>query len=235
VIAVALPGAEVRFSTRSGGVSEGPYESLNLGLLTGDEREHVLANRRLLADGVGLDAEAIAMGHQVHGSDVEDWAERPSASGYADPDAGLDEVDGHTTTMRRLGLLVQVADCLPVALASPDRVAMVHCGWRGLADGILGRALERFAAPPAAAVGPGIGACCYEVGPEVLARFADVDGAAQGRMLDLRRVAEARLRAAGIARVEHADLCTSCRADLFFSHRRDAGVTGRQCGIVWRP
>ncbi len=125
-----------------------------------------------------------------------------------------------------------VADCLPVALAAPGRAAMLHCGWRGLAGGIVERALEWFDEPPAAAVGPGIGRCCYEVGPEVLEAFAEIDGVADGRMLDLRAVAGAKLAAAGVDRVEHVDLCTHCRADLFFSHRRDGGVTGRQAGLV---
>jgi polyphenol oxidase len=177
------------------------------------------------------------MGHQVHGRAIERWGAPPdqATQAFASADPRLAEVDGHTTARHGLGLLVQVADCLPVALAARQRAAMLHCGWRGLAAGIVERAAERFAEPPAAAVGPGIGRCCFEVGPEVIERFADVEDAADGRMLDLRRVAEARLRAAGVEHVEHVDLCTSCRADLFFSYRRDGGVTGRQCGIVWRP
>jgi YfiH family protein len=164
------------------------------------------------------------MGWQVHGTGVKEWD--------APPDGELEKVDAHVTARADLALLVLVADCLPVALAGGDRVAMVHCGWRGLAGGIVANAIAHFDEPPAAAVGPGIGACCYEVGDEVRAqfdaRFAD------GRMLDLRAVAEDLLRAAGVERVEHVDLCTSCRADLFFSHRRDAGLTGRQGGLVWR-
>ena len=212
------------FSTRQGGVSEGPYESLNLGILTDDERARVECHRELLADAAGVEMAAIAMGWQVHGTDVKEWDARQ--------DGELDKVDGHVTARDDLALLVLVADCLPVALAGGDRVAMVHCGWRGLAGGILANAVTRFDEPPAAAVGPGIGPCCYEVGDEVReqfdARFAD------GRMLDLRAVADDLLRAAGVERVEHVDLCTSCREDLFFSHRRDAGVTGRQGGLVWR-
>jgi YfiH family protein len=177
------------------------------------------------------------MGWQVHGADLARW-ESPPAGGhdaFASPGAELAKVDGHLTDRAGLGLLVLVADCLPVALVSPGRVAMLHCGWRGMAAGIVGRALDAFDETPAATIGPGIGRCCYEVGEEVLDAFADVNGAARGRMLDLRAVAEARLRAAGVAAVEHVDLCTSCRPDLFFSHRRDHGVTGRQCGLVWRP
>ena len=219
-----LPGAAVAFSTRLGGVSEGPYESLNLGILTDDERERVETNRERLAAAADIDFESIAMGWQVHGTDVKEWD--------AQPNGELDKVDAHVTARDDLTLLVLVADCLPVALAGGGRVAMVHCGWRGLAGGILARAVAHFDEPPAAAVGPGIGKCCYEVGDEVRerfdARFAD------GRKLDLRAIADDLLRAAGVEVIEHVDLCTSCRADLFFSHRRDAGVTGRQGGLVWR-
>lgn len=233
MIAVSLPGAAVRFSTRSGGVSEGPYASLNVGAQTADVPERVAENRRLVATSAGLAPNALAIGHQVHGVELERWKARP-AGAFTDLDAPRPEVDGHVTTCPDLGLLVQVADCLPVALASSAQVAMVHCGWRGVAGGIVARAVAEFDRPPAAVVGPGIGRCCFEVGSEVLEAFADVGGAADGRMLDLRMVAETRLRAAGVERVEHVDLCTSCRDDLFFSHRRDGGVTGRQCGIVWR-
>jgi polyphenol oxidase len=233
VIAVDLPGAAVRFSTRAGGVSEGPYASLNLGIQTGDATECVVENRRLLSESLGLEPGAIAIGRQVHGVEIERWDRQPSQA-FTEAAGARPEVDGHVTDLLGVGLLVQVADCLPVALATTDRVAMVHCGWRGLAGGIVARAVAELDSPPAAVVGPGIGRCCFEVGPEVLAQFADVEGVADGRMLDLRAVAEARLRAAGVERVEHVDLCTSCRADLFFSHRRDDGVTGRQCGIVWR-
>jgi YfiH family protein len=233
VIAVHLPGAAVRFSTRVGGVSESPYESLNLGAGTGDARERVVANRRLLAESVGLTSESVATGHQVHGVEIRHW-ESPSEAEFANVDAPRPDADGHITALKGLGLAVQVADCLPVALAAPGRVAMVHCGWRGLTGGIVARAVAELGARPLAVVGPGIGRCCFEVGPEVLAGFEDVEGAADGRMLDLRLVAEARLRAAGVEHVEHVDLCTSCRDDLFFSHRRDGGVTGRQCGIAWR-
>lgn len=212
------------FSTRLGGVSEGPYESLNLGILTDDERARVERNRELLANAAGIDMQSIAMGWQVHGTEVKEWD--------APPDGELDKVDAHITARDDLALLVLVADCLPVALAGGDRVGMVHCGWRGLAGGILGRAVAHFDEPPAAAVGPGIGLCCYEVGDEVRDRF---DGRfADGRKLDLRAIADDLLRAAGVQRVEHVDLCTSCRDDLFFSHRRDDGVTGRQGGLVWR-
>jgi copper oxidase (laccase) domain-containing protein len=217
--AIELPGARAFFSTRVGGVSGGPYTSLNLGILTDDEPERVAENRRRLADGVGLEPDAIAMGWQVHGTELKEWEDAGPA--YASPGEELPRVDGHVTHRGGLGLLVLVADCFPVALAGGSTVAMLHCGWRGLAGGIVSRALESFDEPPSAAVGPGIGACCYEV-------------AANGRMLDLRLVVEHELRKGGVERIEHLDRCTSCREDLYFSHRRDAGVTGRQSGLVLR-
>jgi YfiH family protein len=233
VIEVELPGGRAAFTTRRGGVSEGPYESLNLGILTDDDSSRVTRNRELLAARIGIDPERIAMGWQVHGADIREWDSAPVAGGYASPGAELDQVDAHATAIPALGLLVLVADCLPVALVAPGRVAMLHCGWRPLAAGIVEKALAAFEAPPAAAIGPGIGRCCYEVGEEVLAEFADLDGVADGRMLDLRMVVRRKLDAAGVKTIEDVDLCTSCRPDLFFSHRRDNGVTGRQGGIAW--
>lgn len=230
-----LPGARVAFSTRCGGVSDGPYNSLNLGILTNDPPDRVGENRLRLATRLGLEPARVVMGWQKHGTEIAAWDGPPAAGrdGYASPGAELLEVDGHTTTVPDLGLLVLVADCLPVALAGGDRAMVLHCGWRGLAGGIVERGVETFDEPPAAAVGPGIGRCCYEVGPEVLDAFARLEGVADRRMLDLRAIAEAKLRSAGVETVEHVDMCTSCRPDLFFSHRRDQGVTGRQCGIAW--
>lgn len=205
-------------------MSEGPYESLNLGILTDDDRDRVERNRERLAGAAGIGRRAIAMGLQVHGTDVKEWDEPPNGE--------LDKVDAHVTARDDLSLLVLVADCLPVALSDGERIGMVHCGWRGLAGEILRRAVDRFDGTPAAAIGPGIGPCCYEVGDEVRAHFGGEF--ASGRMLDLRAIADAALRVAGVGHVEHVDLCTSCRQDLFFSHRRDGGVTGRQGGLVWR-
>ena len=218
-----LPGARAVFSTRQGGVSDGPYRSLNLGLLTDDPRERVIENRSRLARAVGLTADRVVMGWQVHGADVHEW---PGAAGEE-----LPKVDGHTTRERGLGLLVLAADCYPVALSDGVRAAMLHCGWRPLAGGLIEKAVARFDSVPAAAVGPGIGGCCYEVGPEVAEHFVGVEGALEGRMLDLRRVIERKLTAAGVREIEHLDRCTSCEPDLYFSHRRDKGLTGRQGGL----
>ena len=230
---LSLPGARAAFSTRNGGVSEGAYRSLNLGILTDDDAERVVENRRRLAAALHVNPERVVMGWQVHGVNLREWEGPAPDNAYAKPgNKELPRVDGHLTEQARLGLLVLVADCYPVALSDGDRAAMLHCGWRPLAGGIIEKAVASFARPPAAAVGPGIGGCCYEVGPEVREHFADVRGAADGRMLDLRRVIDARLEAAAVTEVGHLDCCTSCHPDLYFSHRRDDGVTGRQAGIV---
>jgi polyphenol oxidase len=231
---VRLPNANVTFTTRQGGVSEGPYESLNLGILTDDDPANVKENRRLAAGHAGVDGDRIAMGWQVHGSDLREWTEPQPERAYSEPGRTLEQVDGHLTGEPGLGLLVLVADCSPVALSDGDQAAMLHCGWRPLAGGIVEKALARFSSPPAAAVGPGIGGCCYEVGEDVLEAFADIEGAASGRMLDLRVVIAAKLAAAGVTDVQHVDRCTSCEPELYFSHRRDGGVTGRQAGIIVR-
>jgi len=218
-----LDGAGAAFSTRLGGVSEAPFDSLNLGLLTDDDAESVGENRRRLAAALEFEAEQVAFARQVHGTRL---IEHPR-------DGGVEEADGHVIREPGLAALVFTADCLPVAVAGPGGMAMLHAGWRGLAGGILAAGVKAVGAT-SAAIGPGIGLCCYEVGEEVLESFSDLgEGVAEGRMLDLAEVARRQLAQAGVERVESAGLCTSCEAELFFSHRRDEGRTGRQGGVGW--
>jgi YfiH family protein len=229
-----LPGARAAFTTRVGGISEGPYESLNLGLLSGDEPERVRTNRHRAAAALGLEPGAVLFARQVHGARVEQRDAAPSPNPYADAGPRLSDADGQATGAAGLAPLVLVADCLPVAVAGRDAVAMLHCGWRGLAAGLVRQGVEATRAT-AAAIGPGIGSCCYEVGPEVLAEFAPLgDGIAANRMLDLTEVARRLLGRAGVERIEAAKICTSCNAGLFFSARRDGERSGRQGGFVWR-
>jgi polyphenol oxidase len=227
-----LPGAVAAFSTRLGGVSDGPFESLNLGLLTGDRPASVRANRARLASALDRGPAGMLIGHQVHEASVLTRDRPPEPNPYAQ-EATPPRADGQATAKRTLTPLVQVADCLPVALAGPGAVAMLHCGWRGLAAGLVEHGVEAVGAT-AAVIGPGIGPCCYEVGEEVLARFEPLgDGIAAGRMLDLAEVATRLLERAGVTEVERAGICTSCEPGLFFSHRRDGPRTGRQGGLAW--
>ena len=228
-----LGGATAVFTTRLGGVSEAPFDRLNLGVLTDDDTGAIVENRRLLAGALDLDPKLVPIGLQVHGAELATHTGPQRPSPFADPGGAIPEVDGHVVSAPGLAPLVFTADCLPVALAGPRGAAMLHCGWRGLAAGIVAVGAEAIGATDAA-IGPGIGPCCYEVGPEVLDAFADLgDGIAAGQMLDLVAVATRLLHTAGVERIEAAGLCTSCEAELFFSHRRDAGRTGRQGGLVW--
>jgi polyphenol oxidase len=226
-----LPGATAVFTTRIGGVSAAPFESLNLGLLTGDEPPAVRENRRRVAAAAGVRAADVLMGYQVHGADVEVRDRPPSPNPYSGPASDPARVDGQATSSAGLAPLVMVADCLPVALAGRGRAGMIHCGWRGLAAGIVERGVAIVGAQ-AAAIGPGIGPCCYEVGDEVRDVFVSLGaGVADGRKLDLREVARRLLEGAGVSAIEVSELCTSCNPELFFSHRRDRR-TGRQAGLV---
>jgi len=227
-----LPGARAAFSTRIGGVSEAPYEALNVAILTGDDRDRVHENRSRLAGSIERDPNGVVMARQVHGSDLRRHNAPQEPRVYADVVKSPDRVDAQATSNPDLTPLVMVADCLPVALVGPGGVAMAHCGWRGLAGGIVAAAAGEVQAE-AAAIGPGVGPCCYEVGEEVLTAFEDLDGVARGRMLDLTAVATALLERAGVTAVEASGLCTSCNSELFYSHRRDGERTGRQAGLVW--
>jgi polyphenol oxidase len=213
-LAIDLPGGTALFTTRRGGVSEGAFASLNLGLLTDDDPGRVRENWEIVRERAGVDR--LVRGRQVHGARVVVDAQ------------DVEEADGQVTTAREAAAMVLTADCLPVALAGPERVGVMHAGWRGLAGGILEVGVEAVGAV-AAAIGPGIGPCCYEVGDDVRAVFGTT-----GRTLDLKALARARLEAVGVREIHDCGLCTACDAERFFSHRRDRGVTGRQAGLAWR-
>jgi polyphenol oxidase len=235
VIRWQAPGPYVvAFSTRVGGVSEGPYESLNLGILTADDPARAVENRRRLADRVGIDAERARMAWQQHGAAVR----KASPEGILRPGTRHEACDGWWSDEPGQGMMLLTADCLPVAIARANgespALAVLHIGWRGLLEGIIENGVQALGEGRlGAVVGPGIGPCCYEVGPDVAEPF----GARFGRevlsdgRLDLWRAVELALTAAGVADVERTDLCTFCHPQLFFSHRRDRGITGRQ-GVI---
>lgn len=221
---VELSHATAIFTTRSGGVSQPPFDTLNLGANVGDDPAAVAENLARVRHHAGVDRLRTAC--QVHGSAIV------STTGLGDDE--IPEADGLVTDRLREGLLVTVADCLPVALATPTRVAMLHCGWRPLAAGIVERALALLDGEPVeAAIGPGIGHAHYEVGPEVPAAFGEAGARyySEGR-LDLLALVRDKLSAA--KRVVAVDECTFSIPDSYFSHRRDGTPTGRQAGVVWR-
>jgi len=214
-------------------VSRSPFDSLNLGILTEDERADVIENRSRLSGALGIDPRRVAMWRQVHGSRIA-FHDGDEAEGiFTRPVPDPPEADGHVTAVPGLPMLVLVADCLPVAVSGPGGLAMLHCGWRGLAGSLVADAVSAVRGTHAT-IGPGIGPCCFEVGPEVIDAFRPLgDGFAKGRMCDLPEVAERTLRRAGVGSIERSQICSSCDRERFFSHRRDGGVTGRQAGVAW--
>jgi YfiH family protein len=224
----------VAFTTRVGGVSEGPFASLNLGILTEDAPASVVQNRQLLCDAVGADADSATMAWQRHGANVT----RADPRGIVTPGTVYDHCDGLWSDEPGRAMLLLTADCMPIALTRGEGeapgLAILHAGWRGLLAGIVGAGTRAIGSRSlAAAIGPSIGPCCYEVGEEVASPFREAfgDDVVRDGKLDLWTSAERALRAAGVERVDRTDLCTSCHADRFFSHRRDHGRTGRQ-GVI---
>ena len=229
--AIDLPGARAVFTTRRGGGSQGPYAELNLGFSTDDDPSAASGNRLRLQRDVA--APPAAFMYQIHSAEVRVLDDVAQASERV-------QVDGQATALRGIAPAALGADCLPVAIAGGGAVGVVHAGWRGLEGGVIEAGVravsELSGAGPerlGAAIGPGAGRCCYEVGAEVHARFAGYEGARQGDNLDLKAIAAAQLRRAGVGAVHDLGMCTICAPDLFFSHRRDAGVTGRQAGLAW--
>jgi YfiH family protein len=222
----------VAFSTRLGGVSEGPYASLNLGAKTDDDYDRVSVNRGRLCAEMGADGTTATMGYQVHGSNVTEARPKGVLASTV-----FEQCDGLWSDRPGQAMLLVTADCAPVALCRSDGdpgLALLHVGWKGLLAGIVQSGASALGGGNlAAAVGPAIGPCCYEVGEEVAAPYRELFGAdvMRGRNLDLPLAVERALEQAGIDSVERTDICTACHPELFFSHRRDNGVTGRQ-GVI---
>ncbi len=219
---------QVVFSTRRGGVSEGPFESLNLGRLTGDEPERVDENRRRICAEIGADSERLTLNRQEHSAAVH----RAHAGRRGEPGDGL-WTDEPAVPMAALG-----ADCVLIAVARANgespALGVLHAGWRGLLEGIVASAVAGLGGGrKAAVVGPAIGPCCYEVGEDVAEPFRAAFGpdVVRGRRLDLWTSAERALEQAGCATVERLDLCTACNDDLFFSERRTGKPRGTH-GVI---
>jgi len=231
----APPGVVIAATTRIGGVSEPPYDRLNVGRSTDDSPAHVDENRHRVLESLALDPGRLATAGQVHGTDVA----RVVAPGLHP------RTDGLVTTEPGMALAVSGADCLVLMLAAGDAVAAAHAGWRGIANGMPQAVLTAMLAAAGCAardarvhLGPCIGPCCFRVGDDVAARFPAgvVDDRPGGPYVDLGAAARLQLEAAGVTAGSIIDppACTSCATELLFSHRRDRGVTGRQWGVAAR-
>lgn len=204
----------------------------NLSMLRGPFHERGRRERDRLCE--QLDLRWLCASRQVHGVTVQRVTGDLAAHARGGQPVEID-ADGHATALRELGVMVLVADCLPVIIGSEGAVAAVHAGWRGLAGGVLEegvRAVRQLGGGGeiAAVVGPGARGCCYEVGEEVHSTFGNAHR--DGRNLDLAAIARDRLQGAGVEHVEDAGVCTICDERLF-SHRREGLAAGRQAGIAW--
>lgn len=222
---IDLPTARVVFTTRSGGCSKGAYRSLNLGLNTEDETADVQSNLGLVCR--DLELNSLNMVKQVHGAEILEL-KRGQGSGSC-------EADGVATEEKDRAIGITGADCPAVFLISRGRLVGLHCGWRPVAAGLIERGAGTLAGEPfEAVIGPGICAKHFVVGEEVIeAMGADGESHRLAGGFDLVGLIRSRLRRAGARDVRAVDLCTYCEPDLFFSHRRDGGVTGRQAGVGW--
>jgi YfiH family protein len=216
-------GARVWFFTRLGGASREPYDSLNVSKKVGDDPATVEENISIIRRAMG--GRSSAWVRQVAGDGVVEVSE----AGFAG------EADALVTSGRDLCLVVAVADCVPVALVGEGSVAMVHSGWRGTLAGIAGKAALTMGEKGVRAyVGPGIRGCCYEVSEELAAQFAQRYGAGvvSGRSLSLPETIRADLERSGVEEIYDLGLCSGCRSDLFYSHRKQGPLTGRNLAAV---
>lgn len=235
VPALRSAGIRVAFTTRLGGRSGDPFASLNLSYVSGDDPGTVAANRARALAALGASLDAWTSGKQVHGAHVARVGRGERGRGARSPDDTLPGTDGLVTDEPGTALAVLTADCVPVLLADPARrtIGVAHAGWRGLVAGVVERTVEELGAPDGvrAYVGPSIGPCCYEVGPEVsdAARAALGDDVARDGRLDLWRGTVVALRRAGVRAISVSALCTRSEPHRFYSHR--AGDAARQ-GLV---
>ncbi|WP_274363336.1 peptidoglycan editing factor PgeF [Paenibacillus thermotolerans] len=248
-----FPWLSAGFSTRFGGVGGGAWDSLNCALHVGDNPEDVIANRKLLAQRASFSFDAWTCAEQVHGSDVLAVTRELRGAGRESREEAIASKDGLITNEPGVMLAAFYADCVPLWFVDPDHraVGVAHAGWRGTAADVAGKTVEAmrlaYGSDPArmlAAIGPSIQACCYEVDDAVICRVKEAGGEegehfvssrAPGRyMLDLSKLNAKLLAKAGILpkHIEITGYCTSCRTDLFFSHRKECGKTGRMTAWI---
>ncbi|MGQ9628744.1 MAG: peptidoglycan editing factor PgeF [bacterium] len=230
------------FSTRIGGVSPPPFESLNTSLNVGDARERVLRNRARLSESLGFDARAIVAAQQVHGCNISIVGEGNRGRGALNFEDGLPGTDALITSSPGLPLAVFTADCVPILIADLGKraVAAIHAGWRGTAKGVARRAVklmrEKFESDPShyiAAIGPSIGPCCYEVGPEVVEAVGREFS--NGGKVDLWAANQDQLEGEGIPpqNIFVSRICTFHNPELFYSYRRDGKRTGGMMNVIF--
>jgi len=241
-------------STRTGGISKKPYQSLNLGLHTGDQRNDVIANRKRFCQAVGISFAGTVTAEQVHGSHIAIVTAADAGKGMLNYEEAILKTDALITNVSRLPLMLCYADCVPVLFADPKRkvIAIAHAGWRGTVAAIAKKTVEKmkdeFGCQPAdclVGIGPSIGFCSYEVDETVIselqrafswwARVVKPEG--KKWKFDLWQANAQQLIDAGVVKenIVISNFCTVCNQELFFSHRAEPGATGRMGAIIALP
>lgn len=238
------------FTTRHGGVSEGYYGSMNMGLSRGEDREKVLKNYEILADAVGFTKENFVTSQQTHTTNVRRvYAEDKGKGVYSE--RGYENVDGLITNEKNIPLVIFGADCVPVFLLDTKNqaIGVAHCGWMGtgkrMAEKILVSMMEAFGTAPEnviAGIGPSIGKCCFQMDAPVLELFREnisftdevlFDDPEEGKYrLDLWETNRRLLADMGVKNIEIAGLCTMCDTERFYSHRIMGDKRGVMAGIM---
>lgn len=235
-------------STRIGGYSHPPYDSLNLGFHVGDDPKNVLKNRKVLAGTLGIPLAGLTTAKQIHDGQVKIVSEALRGKGSVDYEGAINATDAMVTNVPNISLMILLADCVPILFYEPSKrvIGVAHAGWKGtvrrVARKTVGVFQEHFGCSPhdiLAGIGPSIGPCCYEVGQDVISQVEQVFGtkqdyitneSANGRgYFDLWTANLKELVQAGIPEknIEMANICTCHHPNLFFSHRREKGRTGR--------
>ena len=230
------------FSLRHGGVSEGDYDSLNVGLRRGDDIDKAKKNIDIAGEALSLTRENLTLTYQTHTTNVA-FLTREDVGRAEWPEG----VDGIVTDMKNVPLMCYSADCVPTLLCDPVRsmIGAVHGGWRGTAGNIVEKAVGVMKEHGSnekdilAFIGPAIGMCCYEVSLDVAERFFEYEDFVLEKengkyMLDLKNITREQLKNAGLSdeNIENSDICTSCRNEDFFSHRAQNGKSGLLGGFI---
>ena len=236
------------FTTRLGGVSKGYLSSLNIGMNRGDAPENVEANFRILTDALGCSLSDLVLTHQIH-TDIVRVVRREEAGKSLDS-RDWPDCDALVTNDPGVALVVFTADCTPILFHDPvtGAVGAAHAGWKGTALGIAAKTVEtmvrEFGCDPKnirAAIGPNISACCFETDRDVPDAMVEALGETAGPFIrpngdkyyvNLKEINALWLRRAGVERIEISDICTSCRSDVFWSHRVTRGERGSQGAII---
>jgi len=240
-------------STRKGGVSKPPFDSLNLGLNVGDDPDKVMKNRKRLAAAIGIPLRHFTIGEQIHSGNVTIISEESRGKGSTNNKEAINATDAMVTNVAGICLVILVADCVPMLFFDPAQraIGVAHAGWKGTLQLIaqktvmaMEKAFGSLAEDIVVGVGPSIGPCCYKVGPDVISQVEIIFHTKKEYILneskggegyfDLWRANEMQLLDAGIERknIEMAMSCTCHNSDLFFSYRHQKGVTGRFCAGI---